>query len=53
MTDLWNQFNTVLAAGIGGISFLGVWAYMVLRWLDNTAFFTGEGSLLGWLFPWW
>jgi len=51
MTNLLNGLNTVLTAGIGGIAFLGAWAYMVVRWLGNNDFILGEGNLLGWL-PW-
>ena len=51
MTDLFNQLNSILAAGVGGIAFFGAWAYMMLTWLGSNSFFLGDAGLFGWLLP--
>jgi hypothetical protein len=34
--------STLLTAGIGGVTFFAIWAYMIFRWLT-----LGEGFSLG------
>jgi hypothetical protein len=36
MAQLLALFNQILTGGIGGVAFLGAWAYMVIRWLGGT-----------------
>ena len=54
MTNLLNNLNTILTAGVGGITFLGAWTYAVLRWLASIGpwdvDWVGPGGLAEWWF---
>ena len=38
MAQLFNQLTQILTGGIGGVTFLGTWTYLVWRWLQNSDF---------------
>jgi hypothetical protein len=53
MTNLLNGLNTVLTSGIGGIAFLSVWTYAVLRWIGSMGLWDGDWNGFGGITDWW
>ncbi len=51
MTDLLSSLSTLLTAGVGGVTFVAMWSYMVLQWLASNDFWLGNGGGLGWWWP--
>jgi hypothetical protein len=41
------DFNTILAGGVGGVTFFAAWLYLILTWLFTGDFLGGDG---GWWF---
>ncbi|MFQ5807798.1 MAG: hypothetical protein ACE5I3_15230 [Phycisphaerae bacterium] len=37
------DLNTILAGGIGGVTFFAAWLFLILRWLLGGDFSTGGG----------